>query len=894
MKNSPEKTRLTSRNFGVAFAATVVGALVVSFSLFVVRNYYIKSYSDPLNWLEFARNIAEQFSTSRFSVGPAAFWWLILKLVGPYHVFLANLPVLILMTVMLALLARQAAAETESRPMAMFVGLVTMAFFLMYDRGMLVYLTNPYRDPLARLLLLSSGVLFLRYLQGSGKKVVLVSLSGLLLGIAICMREPSALFVGPLFLVGLAYRYKHREIGFWKSILLFGLFMVLGYSPCLIQNYSGSGQSIVPTYMASEGSLLPGFGLFPTSLTREKAFIYYSRGGIASVALFAAGAVFALRRRNKALLFLVLPAVLAYGGLYAFYWTFVFRYFLIVTLLVMPVAAFGVCKLVEAVFSPLRRPAVTAAALGMLVVVLAGNVVSGFMPTDRDHDGFRIPHARELTHDLEAVVPEGSTIICSRNLCEIIRWFTHADSYPAHGLFKPGYCSDTNVLGRINGWLASDTPPFYMEVPRDRTGTLGRSLLSRYFEFESHAEFSTKKYHLQGIQGEGKMILYRIVRQKQTVVKHTLDPPAGEDVILRVNTGGLWRDDVKRQYARISLNGKVLDDRPDAGANYYYLRAEDLKSPYLLVLESDAPVPASIDPVLLDAKNPLSMDLGVYEAVPHAELLSASIQERPSRTMYLRALRGNDSIRLPAPWPIGKTINAEFQVRAQPFGELGPIDFELRCRGESLGKFSIAREMFDFTSIVVQVERTDAAKHIVLDLLTGGEGTDLDEALDLDCINLFATPMERLLVDVGEPTDTPFVVSGFHDRESSEQGQSLRWTAAEAVVRLYDWQATSGLRVVVAYRHNSRPPSAPPENLKLFFNDQRLEVVVSLPADNSDLIHVEATVPADLVSPEDNYLKLRSDPWIPEEHIDKIIDGRELGIFVDSILVEPRVLPNKP
>jgi len=152
--------------------------LLLSFVTFILRNWHIKAYSDPMAWINTAKAFPAILATSDLPLGYPAFLWIAMKLTGPYYVFLANLPVLALLMALIGMLAAQAARETEPADAGISVGILTAALLLGFDPDLLVYMTNPYRDPLSYVLLVGSLLLLVRYGASPGRGRLRLAASG--------------------------------------------------------------------------------------------------------------------------------------------------------------------------------------------------------------------------------------------------------------------------------------------------------------------------------------------------------------------------------------------------------------------------------------------------------------------------------------------------------------------------------------------------------------------------------------------------------------------------------------------------------------------------------------------------------------------------------------------
>ena len=74
-----------------AIGGTVLGC----FLWLASGNYYVRAFSDCINWLSYARDLGHEFTHSRWPYGFPLFLRGVMALVGPYWVFLANLPVML-------------------------------------------------------------------------------------------------------------------------------------------------------------------------------------------------------------------------------------------------------------------------------------------------------------------------------------------------------------------------------------------------------------------------------------------------------------------------------------------------------------------------------------------------------------------------------------------------------------------------------------------------------------------------------------------------------------------------------------------------------------------------------------------------------------------------------
>jgi hypothetical protein len=891
--------RLGTRAARNLFAACIILVLLASFCSFIFRNYYIKAYSDPLNWLKLADNLREGFSTARFPAGYPIFLRVALATTGPFYVFLSNLPVLILVVVLLCALSVVVTRETESPTLSLSAGLVSMALLLRFDTYALVYMTNPYRDPLSHVLMLVAALLFIRYLRTGGNCVWVLPVSGFVLGLSFFVKEPSILMAGPLFLAGLVFLRSSERITFWKASLLFGGAFALGCIPSLVQTYLVTGQLLEPVYSRAEGRLLPGINPRAVGTTTCRALQYYwERGGALAVVGLILGLFFAVRRKNRLLLSLVVPAVITFAVFYAFFWVFAFRYFFIVTVLAMPILAFGFCKLAETIARIVRKPGLATALLALLVVGTTASTVWSLRPKDTDGGGFRIEHAVQIKADIETLAPPGATVFAHRHVYEIIEFFTHCDSYPSTYLLQAGFVSDQPVFASVVDMISAGNPPYYVSAPYDNDGNIGYDLLRRHFDLNFIAALPTAKYNLQEMHGDGPFLVYQIAMPTNSLVNIELAGVSGiREPLLTINAPMLWHPGSEREKAELRLNGRLLDERVDNGMNYYPLKISDIDQTGLLELISDAPIPRRLEAVVLEADDVVTLDFGVLSAKNHDHLLSGPAENQPVWNAYARAIRAKSSVQLPVTCrDIEQLVFVDLYLKIVKRLETeAPVRFSVWTPGSDQPSTSFLPRTNVFQKLSVQYPSLGKDEFETIQLEAGSslpQGIELVDRDDLELVEIDRIEVTRvrvgnvLEIDIGTPSDTAFVSTGFHGRETCEAG-TVRWTDGAAGLALYIRKPESGNAVIeVTYLPGYTPESAPAADVKLVFNDVALETRERVVDDKGI---VAAILPRTLISDDwtvPGTLKILSTPWKPSECLGSA-DPRTLGIMVDRVRVFP-------
>ncbi|MDR0993710.1 MAG: hypothetical protein LBN38_03975, partial [Verrucomicrobiota bacterium] len=228
--------------------------------LFLVRHYEIRAFSDPLNWLHFASHLKTEIQTSMFAVGFPLFLRGALAVMGPFHIFWVNLPILLFCYLLGTVLVAQARPGREGLP-GWQIAAVTFTFFFCFDRWLVLILLNPYRDPLSYLLALGAMVLAVRHARCHGEKRWQAPVIGLLMGFACAVREASIILLLPLGLYVLWSWLADRRIRLFRNLLGFGIGFAVGICPLWIQSLICTGQLLLPAQSVIDQQFMPGIHL---------------------------------------------------------------------------------------------------------------------------------------------------------------------------------------------------------------------------------------------------------------------------------------------------------------------------------------------------------------------------------------------------------------------------------------------------------------------------------------------------------------------------------------------------------------------------------------------------------------------------------------------------------
>jgi hypothetical protein len=482
-----------------------------------MRNYEIRAFSDPLNWLHFASHFGTEIHTSKFALGFPVFLRAALCLVGPFNIFLVNLPVLAAVYLLAAVIASRAFVP-DDRPPRWQVAAITLALFFSFDSWLVVQMVNPFRDPLSFLLSLGAVYSMVKHVDSGGARAARAASAGLLLGLACCVRETSVLLLPPFALYAFWSWRADLRIHFWRDSLLFGAGLGIGLGPLLAQALLTTGQAWLPPQSAVDHKLVPGAHFTWKCLheTVRHAWPYFLHTAGPGLLLLAWTAALGLWRRSRLIFGLLLPAALVHAVFYAFYWTFVPRYFYSSVIFSVPAMAWALLLTIRSAGAraPSRfRMWGPAVAVGLIALAAAGRLLALHPAVPR----FQIPQAREFAADLEQRVPADSLVFCRRNLCEMVRWFTHARAFPATSMIPMDVPAESALREALVPYLSDPRPLFLLEMTTGSLREVDAALLHRICDLDPVASLPSDRYHLRERTGASDFRLFRV---------RALPPPA--------------------------------------------------------------------------------------------------------------------------------------------------------------------------------------------------------------------------------------------------------------------------------------------------------------------------------------------------------------------------------
>ncbi len=429
--------RLRPQSRIAQYIAATGGALVLgALGVMVLRAYSIRAWSDPVNWLVFARDLPTEFFTSRFACGYPLFLRLILPLTGPYLVFLSNLPLILgAIAGAGALAAALTPGPSEQKTAA---ALFTIAICAVFDPELMRVITNPYRDPLSHVLLLGSLGLAAYELPRDRWRASRVFAAGLLFGLAYSVREPALLAGLPLAVLLIAHQQRVGGAAVARAAGWALAGALIGAAPLLAQSLLREGEGgVLPPQTLAEQRWLPGmnWGAFGEVAPQvAKYLLGWPRATLLLALPFALGLVMMARDRNGPAAALLAAPALIYAFFYCFYWTFVSRYLWIAAIFGAAVGGLGLASALGTLGARLKWKRSLPGAAALLACAVAAVWLLGLRPPTRR---VRVADARALAAEVAARVPPGTKVLARRHFCEIIRWFNGLDAGPASWLWAP-------------------------------------------------------------------------------------------------------------------------------------------------------------------------------------------------------------------------------------------------------------------------------------------------------------------------------------------------------------------------------------------------------------------------------------------------------------------------
>ena len=865
----------------------------------VLHHYHIKAYSDPLNWLTYARHFGEEFGQNKWPYGFPVFLNIGLKLVGPYYIFLVNLPVILAIYFLVRALTRAVAETMDLALDARWAGLYAFLLIASFDVDRLTYYINPYRDFLSHALLLGSMLLLVRSLC-AGRPGWRMAVSGLLLGLAYSVRETALIMAGPMFLYGCREWRRNPSMPAIRMACWFAAGALTGAAPFLLQTYWTTDQLLLPPQSVKQGALVPGMNAPKWDAIRtvlEGFYVQIVLHGLWIMPAAVVGLVAAMRRRAGAIWIMVGLGAVAYAIFYSFYYMYVRRYYYTVFMLATIPAGVGFSVVVAYAGRWLggrRRLAVWfAPGVALLLFGVAGWSI---VRAGDDQPKFQVRHARQFESAVRAAVPDMESIVyCHRNLCEFIRYFTGLRSYPL-GIWREGHATSEKRIVSENRMILDAGTPMYM-VDYERNGRREQffNQLSLFFDVTPAAALTTSVYSLNVPVPFDRILFYRVHRWTNLIVRSVLPVEPGRPGVLMMDLGYPYLESPYRTRLDVTVNGVQLPVRSWQGVEFFDVPGAS-SSEWQVVVESDRPLPAEPWMAVKPPEEPLELRFKDTDRPAAGSLLRGHYAVAGHASAY-PVVYGDVELRLPEPVRSRGRWMAELFFRSMPSqrrdlrhvvefrhgdGVVSSVEWP---RDNLVRSHKVAlpgdpgREAIHIRR--VEQEGDALAREMDESIWSRADGLELAKVL------FWPRGYEQAVrCVVGSERDATVVGEGFHGRERTGRGNPARWTTGRAEFRLDVSRGGVPMRLRLDGNDGMRAPGAPPSNAAFTFNGFSLAPTgITANADGDGWQSWWFDVPAEQVR-SDNTLVLSCTPWIPSRHLDSR-DHRELGIMVTGIEFTP-------
>ena len=861
-------------------AVAAVAGMLVFFWHVLGTHYYIRASSDPHNWVKYAHNFWSEMLLSRWPYGFPLFLKLLLPFTGPYYIFLVNLPLLVLVFV---LVWRMGALMSSASPLpdsARYAGIVAVALAISADARQMVHYVNPYRDPLSYVFLLASVWLFARALGVRRPAWMLVS--GMLLGLACSVREPSVLMLLPMLLYGVIEWFLAKgAIPFWKSTGLFAAGFLLALVPLVAQTYLATSQLFLPPQASMEASVVPGahfrWEVFQSISRIALAYSMKQQPWILLLAVF--GLFAAWKERQRFLLFLIVPAAVVYFVFYSFYWTFIARYFYVVTLLLCLLGGYGICFLLRMLQRRLPVPW-GRRVVWMLVLLLAVVSCRHLERAQAPRLPLQVADARAFAGRLAPLLPENAVVFAQRNMCELIQVVVLRESYAWS--FEPDM-----IREHVDALWAAGRPVYTMVIPSPEFPYGDTVHLRRLYDLEAVETFQPEQYDLSAF-ATGPFTLYKILPATRHRIEAGIPMPelGSGGGWLALDPGYLSTLDPERTFARLSINGvEVGDISPWPGAHILEIRPDQAggTNPLRLELVSDGPLPAGIQASGGDLGQPVELDFDLQAVYDHRWRWQGGFLP-PDLVFRKPRLQDEASVLLPVPFPQAGRVIMEWQflcpAKAGDGAEL--LDF---LEGDVvIGTGAVPHDQF-VHSLLVALPEDKVATERQIRIRRHQAEADGGPQLNVDRVLLHRpTTVRSLDVAVGSPADAQYIGSGFYHREETGTPRAFRWTDGRGELRFALAQTGSDRVLRILYSVEHTPPSLRPMAMTVRWNGRELSPTeVRLDEKGIDTVWT-GLVPSADVQPENSVI-LETRPWSPQKHGG--MDTRQLGVMVRRVECKP-------
>ena len=860
-------------------AGTVLG-LLAYFVWTVVRHHYVRAYSDPHNWLVFAHNFGQEVLRSRWPYAFPLFLKMAMAVVGPYAVFLVNLPLLVLIFLMVKRLGDHLDGEGGGEGPSS--GLFAFVLVVSADAYNLVHYANPFRDPLSYVFLFASMLSFVAALRA--RRAAGLFASGALLGLACSVREPSVLALGPFLLFGLAeQRRSGGGIRLVPSMAAFAAGLVLALVPLAVQTYLATSQMVLPPQAAMESSVVPGahFNRFMLARTGGRALRFYWQTQSWILALALVGLAGAVRGKRRVAVLLVAPALAVYALFYSYYWIFVARYFYVATLLLCVLAGHGAAILyrVAARRFPerlrFRLAVATVLAMALLSAFQLGRVQNPEPP-------FQIAHARALAQRLDPVLPENAVVFAPRNLCELFQAVVRRTSHPLPIHLALDRSPAAALREHVEALRADGRPVFAADVAGGGDAYAAHVHLRKLYDFAPVADVDPAEFRIAGY-APGRLVLHRLDPWSRRLPE--LDVPArgfrsGAGWAM-VDWGYLSANNGGAPNVSVSIGGRPasVGALPDGAQIWEMPGGSDSVR---VTCESAGVLPAAPRLQAGDVSAPIELVFEFNSPFDNLWRWGEGARLPTLDARWLRLASAAD-FAVPVPAPHRGRVVMEWQVKSAADDSAPPDVLSFHEGAAHLGDRYIPRDgRVHSRSVALPANRAAPERRV---RLSRPGATNDAPALEIHALLLHRVAAAPALdLRIGTDEDFPYLVSGLHRREGGRARNPYRWTEPRAELGLPGLDAAADMELQVHYSVEHVPAELRSGDVGAEWNGLPLEPAeIQSRKDGMERVWT-ARIPADRIS-HDNALSLSFPAWRPRDHGSP--DSRELGVVLRRIRWQP-------
>ncbi len=879
-------------------ATALAVAILLLFGLSLYMGHFAKAWSDPAFWVSYAKNFWQYFiSSSHPPVCP-----LDRKLVSwitadPFLVFLANLPVLLALAAAVgvsSLLLLHSESDVRNTKRTYFTVATACALVAGFDFNLMRVMVNPYRDLLSFLFLFVCLCLFIKGVGISLKDILLMFFSGLFCGLAYSTRETSLLIVPCLLVSGLAWCWHSPAKHMWRHVLSFGLGLLAGAAPLILQNVMRNTPSLLPPHAMETGNMLPGLVASEFRRTLAKAWGYCIAKRMLVVLIgFVVGTVIGANRRNKWIVWLFLPAVALYFTFYSFYLYFVRRYFSVVVLLSIPIAAYGYWHIAEKAAQLLAgRIRVTAVHVSIVLVLGTWTALDELKFLKPEHR-FDVGSVRRFAAAVEERVPSSAFIVAPRPLSDMIKALTPRRVEGLTALF-PGENVNLDDFPRAIKRLELRHSAVYCLEPTEaepKASVLLR-IFSGFRDTKPLGPLRTVNADMEAIFGKKSTIMcYQLLACTQTVVRVSIPSVGGETCVL-INPGFPWRLDPQRSFLTARLNSVILTNLLHDGANYLRIPPSTLQAGTAVIeVESDRPIPSHLEADLLTAHEMVHMDLGVL-AVPYHGQYAGLTNGTVWMTQEGMAFKDEGSLYIPVLWQ--PTDAAYLELSVAPYRPFKRGAMLLKASAADFSSEGVATSTAYRLRLLLPLDgcanndesvrvRVQALPLPKSDLIAATNAPEFCVG-ELRWIKLHRVPARRHFSIQPDYDRFKTLTEGFYPMEKDSDGRPFSWTAGHARVHTPLESSSVDLDLVVEGGEEPIPARLKPMHFTVLFNGR------ALPVERHDSgrgrFELRAIVAKELVGRFGNIVEIISPTWTPATERPST-DRRTLGLMVYGIRLSP-------